>query len=342
MAETAGTTDPLVIRELFAHPRRFTFFQAVRLLEAYTECAQLGTEISPRGETVRFRADASLSFPVGEVQDICSPEDDDEDAKTRYQLTGTFLGLYGPSSPMPAFYTELLIKEEGAGTDEDRARLREFLDIFDHRMFSFCYRALSKYRYHLLFEPGGKDPTSQYMLSLIGRGTEGMPDNRPVDAIRTIRYSGLMTQQPKSCAGLEGILRDFFQGIDVSIEQCVGRWLHVEDYNDLGVRFCALGEDMIIGSRKYDRNGKFRITLGPVKFEDYMQFLPGRKKTSELHELVRLYLLDELEFDVEIWLLAEEVPTTQLGGNDPAPMLGWTTWLGEERRENRSVVFRAA
>ena len=149
--------------------------------------------------------------------------------RDRFRITANFLGVYGPASLLPAFYTERIIQSGDLGEPEDRERLRAFLDIFNHRLFSIFYRCLSKYRYHMTFGQGGTDVVSDYMRCLVGRGTRGMPDDRAVSAIKTVRYAGLLTHQPKSADGLGGVLSDFFDGVAVRIGQCVGRWLTVED-----------------------------------------------------------------------------------------------------------------
>lgn len=328
-----------VVDDLLSDPRRFTFFQAVRLLERYTKSVRVGFQGPPRGEALRFRPPAVLGFPGSEVCDIVAKENPNGNPPTRYILSSAFLGLYGPSSPLPAAYSEYIIRPEEIGDEEDRERLRDFLDIFHHRMFSLFYRVLSKYRYHLLYEPGGDDRFSHFMLCLIGRGTNGMPTKRPIAPITMVRYAGLLTQQPRSCEGLRGLISDYFRGVSVRVQQCIGRWLTIEDTNRLGERFCSLGQDTIIGSRLHDRTGKFRISLGPVGRKEFMELLPNGRRIKELKELVKLYLLDELDFDVEIWLRGDEVPPIQLGSPEQPALLGWTSWAVQGPGPDRSVIF---
>jgi type VI secretion system protein ImpH len=339
MAKTTGPTDYPVINDLFSDPRRFTFYQTVRLIERYTRGTRVGHQGPPRSEPLRFRPPATLGFPTSEVNEVLETKNPWGPPETRYVVVSAFLGLYGPSSPLPAAYSEYIIRPEDIGDYEDRERLQSFLDIFHHRIFSLFYRVLSKYRYHLLFEPGGLDAFSRYMFSLIGRGTKGMPENRPIPAIKMVRYAGLLTQQPRSCDGLRGLIADYFEGVRVRVQQCIGRWLTIDETNRLGDRNCNLGADMIMGSRVHDRTGKFRIILGPVGLKQFTELLPNGKRITELKELVRLYLLDELDFDVEIWLRGDEVPPTQLGSQDQPALLGWTSWAVQGPGPDRSVIF---
>jgi type VI secretion system protein ImpH len=63
---------------------------------------------------------------------------------------------------------------------------------------------------------------------------------------------------------------------------------------------------------------------------DLERFLPTGRLLAELLALVRNYLGDELEWDLNLVLRREEVPALRLGGG---ARLGWTTWLGGAARE---------
>lgn len=329
--------NPLIER-LLREPRRFTFFQAVRLLERITEGKPLGYAGLPREETIRLRGYPSLGFPAWDIDLIEKAPDPWKPDRERFYIDATFLGIYGPASPLPSCYTDMLIRPQDNEDPEDRDRVRAFLDIFQHRLLSFMFRSLSKYRYHLSYSTHGDDTFSGYMLSLIGRGTRAQNETRPVLAMQMLRYAGLLTQAPRSAQGLQGILRDYL-GLPVNVQQCTGRWLRVEDKNEMGKSFCRMGEDLIVGANVYDRTGKFRISVGPMGMQDFMRFLPNGELTTKLKELVRLYLIDHLDFDLEVWLKGDEVPPLQFGGGI-APMLGWTSWSLTHPGPDRAVVFQ--
>ena len=339
MAEKDGSTDRSLVPLLLKDPRNFSFYQAVRLIEAAGSGVKVGGLGPARSEMIRFTALASLAFPIGDLDEVTEEANPWDLSAKRYRVTQTFFGLYGPASPLPASYTERIIRPTDVDDYEDRERLRAFLDIFNHRLASLLYRSMSKYRYHLIFEPDGADRFSYFMRCLIGRGTSGMPTDGPVPVMWMVRYAALLTATPKSAESLRGMLADYFRNIRVGISQCIGRWFRVEERNAVGRRFTTLGEDLVLGSRVYDRNGKFRIRLGPLGLEGFLRFLPMETDKAELKELVRLYLLDELDFDVEVCLKADEVPPLRLGDEDRPGLLGWTTWCGQRLGEDRCVVF---
>jgi type VI secretion system protein ImpH len=91
-----------------------------------------------------------------------------------------------------------------------------------------------------------------------------------------------------------------------------------------------LGQSVIVGSKVWGRQHKFRIILGPLSAEDYVRLLPTGDRIRRLVTLVRNYIGDELAWDVRLILKREHVSPVRLDGNF---RLGWTTWLGERTSE---------
>ena len=147
-----GNREPSsdLIQELLNSAEQFEFFQAVRLIERAvgeqdraSRISRIGGDGGPAAEPVRFRAMASLSFPSGQISRIdpgvSSQETPARDAGDRrlpipLEMTVPFLGLTGPNGVLPAHYTSLLI-ERSHLRNKDHA-LREFFDLFNHRVIS--------------------------------------------------------------------------------------------------------------------------------------------------------------------------------------------------------------
>jgi type VI secretion system protein ImpH len=66
-----------------------------------------------------------------------------------------------------------------------------------------------------------------------------------------------------------------------------------------------------------------------LDLEQYENFLPGGAPLGKLVDWVRMYLCDELDWDVRLLLEPDKVPKLSLGGGT---RLGWTTWLGRRRQ----------
>jgi len=77
-----------------------------------------------------------------------------------------------------------------------------------------------------------------------------------------------------------------------------------------------------------DFQSKFRLRLGPLSYEQFLDFLPNGTAFPPATKLIRFLAGIEFDFDLQLVLKAIEVPACQLrtqglGG----PLLGWTTWL---------------
>jgi type VI secretion system protein ImpH len=261
----------------------------------------------------------------------------------------TFMGLYGVDSPLPAHFSDIIASISEADAEEEKVdhkdtenpirALRDFLDIFDHRVYSLFYRAWKKYRYYLQFEAGADDRFSQYMLSLMGLGTPALQDLVGVEVARLVAYTGIAGQQARCAEGLQNLLSDYFGGIGAKVVKFMPRWVDIPDQyrTRLGATGMRLGENVTIGGRIRDFTGKFRVVLGPLKLKAFRRFLPGGIDSQGLERLVRFYAPDQLAFDVKLLLRKEEVPPIQLGEN--LAQLGWTTWLKKPSENVVSIVF---
>jgi type VI secretion system protein ImpH len=158
-----------------------------------------------------------------------------------------------------------------------------------------------------------------------------------VEDLSILHYAGLFSHRPRTAAGLESILNDYFQA-PIHVRQFQGQWLKFEVSNQshLGREDgnSRLGADLVIGERVWDVQSKVRICVGPLRYAQFVEFLPDPAPTPErkafylLVHLVRLYVGPEMDFDVQLSLAAREVPNCHLAGRRASgALLGWNSWL---------------
>ncbi len=359
MATQSGRTRPPLIEQLINDPWKFDFFQAVRLVEQCTAERMLydggtpvhavGHDDPPDKELLRFRALASHTFPSGEIASI-SPlvADDDADRLLRFEMVVPFFGLTGPSGVLPHHYTQLLI---------DRIRLhdfalRDFLDIFNHRLTSLFYRAWEKYRFSVgyekkswqvrtqeLHEPVREDARialfEHCLYALIGMGTPGLRNRLEPGDEAFLYYGGLFAHRPRNASSLQRMLEDYFE-LPVTVQQFQGQWLYLDppDQSSLPSREvlhglnARLGVDTLVGERVWSVQDKFRVRIGPLDYGSFCRFMPTGDRLTPLAQLTRMYVGPEFDFDVQPVLRASDVPPTQFAAEEPRiPRLGWNTWL---------------
>src|SRR5580698_3376734 len=274
MGTAGGPQDIDVVRwpiagTLDSEPFRFEFFQAVRLLSRmYPGRAIAGRFNNPSEEVVRFGAHPDSSFPASEVQSL-----DRSQAPARMRVN--FMGLTGPLGILPLPYTSL-VRER---LREKDSSMRDFFDLFNHRIISLFCLAFEKYRFSIPYERGERDNFSHHVLALIGLGTPGLQDRQDVADDSLLFYSGLLSLHTRSTVALRQVLMDYFS-VPVAIEQFVGVWRPVEpdsqcsfsEENDYSER---LGFGAIVGDEIWDQQSRVRIRLGPLTMRQYVDFLPG-------------------------------------------------------------------
>ncbi len=373
MASSRRTAKYSVITRLQREPFRFSFVQAVRLLDQAgqnqaTPKGPIGGNSLPRTECVQLASVAALSFPPTEIISLhgMPTEQADSTAKvpnerengppteilaeqpqepTTPKLTVGFMGLFGPCGVLPHHDTQRIID---AGSKKNPER--DFLDVFNHRILSLFYRASIKYRLPIAYEAAYRHSTStndaitRAFYSLAGMGTPGLRGRLHTLNEHAIEFCGYFGHQPKNVISLQRMLGAYFQ-LNVSVEQFVGQWMHLSEDNisampsrqqPLG-KNSALGQTFILGERVWDVSGKFRVRIGPLNRREFESFLPGTDNLVEVAQIAQLYAGNQFDFDVQLELLANEVPPIQLGGNS---RLGLNTWLfAEQPIENKKEAI---
>jgi type VI secretion system protein ImpH len=309
-------------RRMFDEPWAFSFFQAVRLMKLLApERHTPGNFGDPAEEAVRFTAHPSVSFPASEIQSL------EKRVEAPPLMCVNFMGLIGPLGVLPVHYTQFVRERVRAG---DRT-LRDFLDIFNHRMVSLFYRAWEKYRFGVPYERGERDRLTQYLLDFIGLGTPGLEGRQAVSDQSLVFYTGLLAQQPRSAEALRNILEDYFD-VPAEVRQFRGVWRQLDletqcSLDDPQRISSLLGVGVVAGDEVWDQQSVVRVRIGPLGVKRYLDFLPTGTAHQPLRALTRFFSRDDLDFEVQLVLRREDAPLCELGaGGDTAPRLGWLTW----------------
>ncbi len=332
---------------LLGSPRRVGFYRAIEILERATKGPRIGDYGPVNEESIRFRHDPSLSFATSDVSTITARprragETGDGVEEPVYEITTTFLGLTGTVSPLPTYIVEEVLHE-----GDERPAQREFLDVFHHRVLSLFYRAHARYSFTSDYLSGSTDAWSRRSLALAGIDTyEDQPPPVNLTLTRLLRLAPLLSTRARTAQGLIAAVSDVMEevliGAPVAVEQFVGRWVSIEERQllRLGIANTTLGVDATVGRRVFDRGGKFRLVLGPLKRKAFQQFLPGGPGLAQIKELVTFYVRDPLEFDLELILAPGETPSLRLSSSAAgASRLGLDSWVtvGADR-ETRVIV----
>jgi type VI secretion system protein ImpH len=344
--EARGKAARSPYARLLAEPRRFRFDAAVRIL---TRAAKT----SDPAEAVRFRSSPGLAYPAAEIAAIAPPANGRSP-----QLTTSVIGLVGTAGVLPRLYTEALTT-----TLRNRSRaLHDFIDMLSHRMVGMFARGGVKYRLNrsaeaeMIADAPGAGQMTEALLAFSGYATPHLVSRVKVGSDPLLHYAGLFASRPRSAEKLTALVSDWL-GRKVEVMQFAGAWLELPPDQRSSLargrhpgRWNRLGMDAAAGVRAWDPQARIVLRVGPLDLKTFATLLPDRPGLQRLVALVRAFLGFETAFAVNPVLAGPEVPPLLLDATaDPAPRLGWNTWVpgpelpvpGIRRPDAADAVFEA-
>lgn len=309
---------------LFAEPRRFRFDAALRVLMRAARSAD-------PAEAARFRTAPGFGYPAAEVTVLERPKDGQAP-----ELTTPIIGLTGAAGVLPRLYTEALTT-----TLRNRSHaLHHFLDMLANRIVAMFAGAGIKYRLNRSAETAvvtgqrQDDRVAEALLAFTGFATPNLVPRLAVGVEPLLHYSGYFSSRPRSAERLTALLSDWL-GRKVEVVQFAGAWLPLapDQRTSLGVgrhpgAWNRLAIDAAIGVRAWDPQARIILRIGPLDYPSFAALLPDHAGLQRLVSLVRAFLGYETGFAVNPVLTGPEIPALRLDRvADPAPRLGWNTWI---------------
>ncbi len=320
--------------DLAKEPHHFDFFQAVRLLEcAHPEKPKIGHSCRAADDPVQLGQDPHLRFAPATLSSFAFAPNGSP------RLGSYFFGLLGPQGPLPIHLTEFAYFRKHNAGDPVFSR---FLDLFHHRMLSLFYRAWADARPTVQYDRPEQDRFGFYVGALTGRGLDALQNRDAIaDTVKSF-FAGRFSHGPRNAEGLQAILAEYFR-IPARLQEFVGSWLKLSESDRCHLApdspSSVLGQTALLGERVFGHQHSFRLVLGPLSFEDYERFFPGRPGLTHLIDLVRNYLGDELQWDLKLILKKEAIPETRLGVNG---RLGYCGWLKKEQPFSRDAELQVS
>jgi len=304
-------------QQLFNHPGRFNFFQAVRLIR--------------KGNTddIHFQSSANLKFAVSDIARI---EKDKGQKKSIIKIMVNFMSVLAPIGILPMHYTETIMKQ----IRNNNPGWWQFINIFQHRAIALFYKAWEKNCIAVSYEQAvankETDSYSKLLKSLVGDDVAKMGE-----AIKQakLHYLAHFAKRQRSASSLSQLLSDYF-ATPIEILPIQGKWLvlNKNEQTALSLNHNRLGVDCVAGASIFHCQHKFRLLIGPVKCAQIQAFLPGSAIYKDLCQLICEFVGMHYQFDMQLQVDSETISPWQMSQSNS--QLGWNLWLGNRPMQDFS------
>jgi len=298
-----------------------------RLQGLFPDHPKVGSARRPRAEVHFLRQVADLRFAPSTLSGFSFETRDD---RPFLRIDHHLPGLMGPQGALPLVFTDYILTRRRHHFDPTT---EAFLNIFQHRFFSLLFRSWALNRKEVDLDTPSEGRICGYFGALIGMKEPSQRESDSIPWQAKWFFSGYFAGAPRNRDSLEALLKDFFE-VNVVIRDFYGHWLKMPreccsrlgEHPDTG----TVGMSLVLGSRFFDRQLKFRICLGPMNYEAFQSFLPGSRNYQILMDWVRLFTRRELDWDLQLILKKEEIPPCIPG---KGLQLGYNCWLTSKEPE---------
>ena len=300
----------LMVENLLANVEHYQFQQVLYLLETNFLNDGIVREDHPQ---LKFSAANSVCFPGSDIKSAHLNK------QQQVELLFNFMGLYGVDSPLPQYFTDLILR------DNDGAEsLRQFLAVLNHRLWCLLYRGWKKY--HPVVEVHKEQSRFLYYLHAFSGGVLN-PSDRQEYAL-----AGLLGSKFNSAVGLISCIQHLLNRQQVMIHQFQPHWRSRFTLEPLGTRQLCLGDNIVLGNQVVSLQRRITVEIGPISALDAMQLWPNQLLAKQLNNLIKRYLPPMIQHDLLLKIQPDLRRTLQLGALDN--FLGWSTWIGAPLKQN--------
>lgn len=300
-------------------PTDMDFYQAVYAIEKQLSTEQkhwhgVGRDSFPRDELIRFKSVQNLGFPGSAITAIEEKPHKDADVKA-FNMMVSFFGLTGPSGVLPIHYSELVIER----LKQKDPTMRDFFDLFNHRLISLFYRAWEKYRFACHYQ-GTKDNSDTF--SYVMQQLTGQQSNSG------LFYGGFYTKNIRSAQQLSLQLSHLLSA-EVDVVPLTGRWIHLsktEQSRFAGKgqpqgQYAQLGHSSLLGSKVWDISSVVELSI-QAKPDVIQSLLPGQPGYIRMQQLLSDFLEPAIQCRVRLHAKIADLPGINLQGKSQLGMGG--------------------
>lgn len=308
--------------QLLQDPHHFKFYQTIRLLKQLTQDE----------DGIKFENNPHLYFSPCPIEKL-EQHDDEESGAPHFTVTVPFMGTLGVAGTNPVFDTETA--REGMLNNQNA--FKDWYNMFTNRALALHFEGWRKSKLPVHYESKEDDQITPRILALSGLGTPHLIENLGFLPDCPAGYGGRLSNPRRPVVCIEDLVSDYFQ-VPCSVTPWIERTEFVPDeyLTELGVSNTILGQSFFVGDSFTDYTKTFRVTLGPLTYEEFQNFLPIGDWRNELESLLDFISGIEIAYEIQLILKSIEVPpwTENM-------ILGWNTWIytTEPSSDDHQTIF---
>lgn len=346
MSKTSnGKQKYSLIWELLLNPQRYEFYMAVKLLRAFW------------GDSLRITTKPNLTLGFNandiagiEAYDLTRPEisfdrringyrkltpqmlmDAYADAVSppvEFVFYVNFLGLFGSSSPLPIYYTEEVMQDEG----DDNPCTADFLSLINAPVYRAYERAKNKYRIFNLMVEKSPGELLDRIFTFAGLSLSDIR-SKNLNVYELLPYLGLFSMIPRSSMGLLTIFQGELKDCKISIEDFGVSVSEIpkDQLIKLGVENSVLGEDAYVGTLIRSVDNEIRVTIGCSTREQFDELMPNGSIYARLGRIMTAYMIDRIRIIMHVTIRDQIGREYRLG--DRSRGLGINTFMGNDSNQ---------
>jgi type VI secretion system protein ImpH len=285
-----------VIEDLSQHPQNYEFIQSVRLLRHSPTIVYK----NKWDQNFLFESSFNLNFPLSEVEALNLND-------SKISITNLMTGLTGIQGVLPYTYTNkirLLSRQQ-------KAEIKDFINLFNHKLVAQYVDASLMYNLPVLYEINAENYYLKFLHALNGYIIEHHTE-RDIDDYFA-EFAGLMQGQNNNKHAIRTVLNCIFSQ-PIEIDEFVEEQFILDEMQRtrLGSGNFLLGMNTFCGSSIKQINGKIILRIGPLKKDDYLNFLPTQKSSQKLKRILQKWCDPTLVIDVCLILDKTEIEAYQL------------------------------
>lgn len=287
-----------VIDRLYQQTIRFDFIQATRLLRHAPE----QKSYQEWSKAFQFISSLNLNFPASEIESL-------QDQDHKIQIINLIVGLTGIQGVLPYIYTHK-IKQS---TRTQREESLHFMGLFNHKLTAQYVDACLNYHLPLRYEIEQENHYLDILHAL--SGYIGQRDQQQQIDHYFAEFSGLMQGQNNTHYALNSILSCIFK-YSFQINEFIPEsfQLNEQQKSCLGeAQPALLGINSFCGEKIQQIDEKIEIVIGPLKHEDYLNFLSEGTHSVKLKNILQSWCSPTMLVDLRLILEKDELYPVQLG-----------------------------